>query len=318
MKTVIIDSETLGEGLDFSCLEKFGSVSVYTGIQPEKLPDVIKDAEIIIVNKIKLNESNLKYAKKLKLICEFATGYDNIDIEYCKMAGIAVTNVKGYSTYSVAQLTVTMALHLVSHIPEYTRYVQSGEYTRSGVQNLLTPVYHELYGKTWGIVGLGNIGKQVAKCAQSLGCNILAFKRTPTDEYTCTDIDTLCKKSDIISIHTPLTDETRGLISKQRIALMKNDAIVINVARGAVADEQALSDAIMQSKLGGIGIDVYSTEPFPSDHPYAKIASYDNVCLTPHMAWGAYEARVRCLSEIVQNIDSFMQDGLRNRIDIDK
>jgi len=315
MKTVILDGATLGDGLDFSCFDKYGSTVVYDMTPADLVKERIEDADIVIVNKIKLNESNLIFAKKLKLICVFATGYDNIDIDYCKTAGIAATNVVGYSTYSVAQLTVTMALNLVSHIPEYTRYVESGRYTKSGVQNYLTPVYHELYGKTWGIVGLGNIGKQVAKCAQALGCNVLAYKRTPITEYNCTDIDTLCRESDIISIHTPLNEQTKNLINKDRIAMMKENAIVINVARGAVADEEALTDAIINGQIGGIGIDVYSSEPFPQEHPFTKIASYDNVCLTPHMAWGAYEARVRCLNEIILNIDSFIQSGTRNRID---
>lgn len=315
MKTVILDGATLGDGLDFSCFDKYGSTVVYDMTTAELIKERIEDADIVIVNKIKLNESNLIYANKLKLICVFATGYDNIDVEYCKKAGIAVTNVVGYSTYSVAQLTMTMALNLVSHLPEYTRYVETGKYTQSGVQNYLNPVYHELYGKTWGIVGLGNIGKQVAKCAEALGCKVIAHKRTPVSEYTCTDIDTLCKESDIISIHTPLNDETRNLINKDRIAMMKKNAIVINVARGAVTDEDALAQAIINKQIGGIGVDVYSTEPLPEEHPFTKIVAYDNVCLTPHMAWGAYEARVRCLNEIILNIDSFIKNGTRNRVD---
>ena len=315
MKTVILDGATLGDGLDFSCFDKYGDTIVYDMTPTDMIAERIKDADIVVVNKIKLNESNLGSANNLKLICVFATGYDNIDVEYCKKTGIAVTNVVGYSTYSVAQLTVTMALNLVSHLPEYTRYVESAKYTQSGVQNYLDPVYHELYGKTWGIVGLGNIGKQVAKCAEALGCKVIANKRTPVQEYNCTDIDTLCKESDIISIHTPLNEGTRNLINKERIALMKKDAIVINVARGAVTDEEALAEAIIYKKLGGIGIDVYSTEPFPEEHPFTKIMGYDNVCLTPHMAWGAYEARVRCLNEIILNIDSFIESGTRNRVD---
>ncbi len=315
MKIVILDGTTLGEGLDFSAFEKFGTVEFYDMTPPALFEERAKDADVIVVNKIKLNGDNLPYAKQLKLICEFATGYDNIDIEYCKKRGIAVTNVVGYSTYSVAQLTVTMALQLVMHMPEYTRYVQAGEYTKSGVQNHLTPVYHELFGKTWGIIGLGNIGKQVAACAKALGCRVIANKRTPDSNYECVDIDTLCRESDIISIHTPLTEHTKNLVNKERIAMMKDTATVINVARGAVADEEALAQAIINKKLGGIGIDVYTTEPFPNDHPYVKISKYDNVCLTPHMAWGALEARKRCLEEIILNIESFIQNGTRNRVD---
>ncbi|MDD4688809.1 MAG: NAD(P)-dependent oxidoreductase [Eubacteriales bacterium] len=315
MKIVLLDKSTLGEGLDFSAFKQFGDVELYDITPPSQITERILDADVVVVNKVNLNATNLADVKNLKLICAFATGYDNIDVEYCKSRGIAVTNVVGYSTYSVAQLTITMALHLTSHIPEYTRFVESGDYTKSGIQNRLIPLYHELYGKTWGIIGLGNIGRQVARCAEALGCNIIAYTKTPNPKYTCVDLDTLCKEADIISIHTPLTPETTKLINSEKLAIMKKSAIIINVARGAVADEEALANAIKDEKISGIGVDVYSTEPFPASHPYNEIAHLDNVCLTPHMAWGALEARVRCLEEIIKNITAYTNGEERCRVD---
>ena len=178
----------------------------------------------------------------------------------------------------------------------------------------LTPVYYELEGKVWGIVGAGNIGKKVAKIAEALGCRVIVCKRTPEEGLECVDIDTLCKTADVISVHTPLTDATRNMISRERIALMKKDAIFINVARGAVADEAALADAIKENRLGGLGIDVYTTEPIPKDHPFTEILDNDKVCFTPHNAWGAYEARLRCLRIITDNIKAFLSGEEKNRI----
>ena len=317
MKITVLDGATLGNDL-LSVLpnffNEFGELEVHLTTAPEKVADRISDTDIIIVNKIKLNESNLSNAKNLKLICVCATGYDNIDTTYCTARGIAVCNVVGYSTHSVAQLTVLMALTLINKLPDYTDYVNSGEYTNSGVANRLIPVYHEICGKTWGIVGLGNIGKQVARVAEALGCRVIVNKRTPDENFECVDIDTLCKTADIISVHTPLTNQTANLISKERIAMMKDGVIFINVARGAVADEAALCDAVLQGKIGGLGIDVYTTEPIPANHPYNKILGKSNVCLTPHTAWGAYEARLRCIEIIKENIIDFLNNGRKNRV----
>lgn len=312
MKTVVLDGKTLGDDVDLTVLGD--DLTVYGTTSPDLISERIADNEAVIVNKIKLNEGNLCSAENLKLICVAATGYDNIDTEYCKSRGIAVCNVCGYSTESVAQLTLTMALSLVTHLPEYTRFVASGEYTASGVANRLIPVYHELAGKTWGIVGLGNIGKQVAKIADAFGCKILAFKRTPDSTYNCVPLAELMEKSDIISVHLPSGRETNGIISAEMICRMKKNAIFINVARGAVTDEEALAQAILDGKIAGAGIDVYSKEPFGAEHCFNKIMNMDNVILTPHIAWGTYEARTRCIEEMRKNIDAFEGGKVRNRI----
>jgi glycerate dehydrogenase len=275
----------------------------------------IADADVVVINKIKMNESNLKHADKVKLICLAATGYDNVDTAYCREKGIAVCNVVGYSTQSVAQVTVAMALSLCTKLSQYRQFVMSGEYSRQPMMNRLEPIYHEIAGKTWGIVGFGNIGRQVASVAEALGCRVIVNKRTPVEEYPLVDIDIICREADILSVHTPLSAETRGLISAQRIASMKKDAILINVARGAVIDETAAAKAILEGRLGGLGVDVYSTEPFPVEHPYTALLDCENVCLTPHMAWGAHEARVRCLEEIAANIRAFFAGEVRCRVD---
>lgn len=316
MKITVLDAKTLGDDLDLSPLSSVGEPEIYENTPPELVAERIDDSEVVIINKVKLNESNLSTAKKLRLICIAATGYDNIDVAYCKKAGIAVCNVVGYSTDSVAQITVASVLSLACHLKEHTASVSSGEYTASGVANKLTPVYHELAGKTWGIVGYGNIGRKVGEIARAFGCKVIANRRSATNEAECVSLDTLCTESDIITIHTPLNDSTRGLINKEMIALMKKDVIIVNTARGAVTDESELARAIKEGRIGALGSDVYSVEPFGEDHPFYEIKERSNVCFTPHMAWGAYEARKRCLEDIIENIRSFYSGDIRSRVDL--
>ena len=314
LKLTFLDAGTLGGDLDLSVFEKIGELTVFQTTTEDDFVAHVSDSDILILNKIKVGRHNLPKCKNIKLICVTATGYDNVDLEYCRENDIAVCNVVGYSTQNVAQLTLAMVMSLVCRLREYDRAVSDGTYSHGKSANILTPVYHELYGKTWGIVGYGNIGKQVGRVAEALGCKVIVYKRTPIDDATCVDIDTICRESDIISIHTPLNDGTRGLISRERIAMMKHDAILINVARGAVVDERAVADAIISESLGGVGIDVYSKEPMPIDHPYMEIAGRDNVILTPHMAWGSYEARVRCCNEILLNIEAYIRGERRCRV----
>jgi glycerate dehydrogenase len=316
LKIVFLDRITLGDDLDISAASKYGEVVAYDNTTIDEVSERVKDADVIFVNKLKLNENTLKDAKNLKLICEAATGFDNIDIEYCKKRNIAVCNVPGYSAYSVSQVTVSMVLYIVNHLKEYTRYTSSGIYTEGGIANIVKPVYHELYGKTWGIIGYGAIGKKVGDIAKALGCNVLAYKKTPTDEIKCTDIDTLVRESDIITIHIPLSDETRHLINEKRISMMKENVIIVNTARGLITDEKSICDAIKKKKIAGFGTDVYSVEPFSKESPFYEIKEYDNVCLTTHMAWGTIEARERCFGEMILNMKAFFKGKIRNRIDL--
>ena len=315
MKIVVLDAATLGGDLDLSPLEQLGTVVAYAGTPVNEIPERIADADVVISNKLKLNRDNLCDAENLKLICVCATGFDCIDVEYCREKGVGLCNVPGYSTESVSQLTLTMALALIGHLGEYRRHVHTGAYTHGGVANCLTPVWHEIAGKTWGVIGGGNIGQRVAGLAEAFGCKVLMCRRKEDPKYETVDVDTLCANADIISVHTPLNEETRGLVGEKQIALMKKDAIFINVARGLVTDEEALTRAIEEDRLGGLGVDVFSVEPFGVDHPYTRILDRDNVILTPHTAWGASETRNRCLRIVADNIQVWKNGGRQNRVD---
>ena len=316
MKIKILDTASLGEDTPIEILSRFGELETYTHTDESVIYDRVTDADVIVLNKVKITDKVFEAAKKLKLVCVFATGYDNIDLSSARAHGVGVCNVPGYSTDSVALYTVATVLSLVSHLDEYRDFVKRGEYSASGAPNRLIPVYHELSGKTWGIVGYGNIGKAVAKVADALGARVIVNKRTPTSERECVDIDTLCRESDVITLHCPLNDETRAIINADRLSLMKENTILVNEARGAVLDEEAVTEAVLSGKIAGFGCDVYSVEPFDKTHPYNKIKDAKNVVLTPHAAWGAYESRVRCINIIADNINAFLNDKTLNRVDI--
>ena len=306
MNIVVLDAATLGAEL--------GSLTVYEGSAEHEISARLQEADVAVVNKLKMNEKTLNGAKNLKFIGETATGYDNIDTAYCAARGIAVCNVPAYSTDSVAQLTLSMALALCTHLFAYRDHVLSGDYTRAGVANCLTPIFHEISSLTWGVVGGGGIGRRVAELARAFGCRVLMCRQKPEAEFEGVDIDTLCERADIVSLHVPLTPQTRGLINADRIAKMKKGAILINVARGAVCDEAALAAALEAGHLGGLGIDVFAKEPFDEDHPFNRIMGRENVCLTPHMAWGAAEARARCVNTVADNLAAFLRGEQKNRI----
>lgn len=314
MKIAVLDASTLGADLDLSPLTSLGEASVYESTAPDRVAERIKDAEAVVINKIRLNESNLKEAKALRLICVAATGYDNIDLAYCRRRGIALCNVPGYSAASVAQVTLAMALSLCTHLKEYRAFVDGGDYSRSGVANRLIPVYHEIAGMTWGVVGGGAIGRAVARAAAAMGAKVVMCRRKEESEFPSADLTSLCRSCDILSLHVPLTDQTRGMLTKERIALMKPSAVVINTARGAVTDEAALAEALREGRLGGLGVDVYSAEPFGADHPFFPLLGRDDLCLTPHMAWGSFEARCRCLRILADNLRLFFEGKAQNRI----
>ena len=314
MKITILDKSTLGEDIDLSPIYALGEVEEFETTAADEIAERLTETDVVIINKIKLNESNLSNAKNLKVISVAATGYDNIDTEFCKKAGIALCNVPGYSTDSVAQVTAAMVLNLVTHIKEHESFVNSGEYSKSGVANKLTPVYHEISSLKWGVVGGGGIGMKVAEIADAIGAEVMICRRKQEGRFPVVDIDTLCKECDIISLHIPLSDETRNLINAERIASMKSNAVVVNTARGAVTDEKALAEAVKNGRIGGLGVDVYSVEPFTESHPFTEILGLQNVILTPHMAWGSYEARNRCVKIMAENILSYFDGGTKNRI----
>ena len=315
MKIVFLDALALGGDIDLSNFNDLGEVEVYGSSTEEEIKERTVDCDVVITNKLKLNEKTLANAKNLKLICVTATGFDNIDVDYAKSRSIGVCNVVGYSTNNVAQITVGFVLQLINKSKEYQRSVANGYYSECGVANILAPTYHEINGLKWGIVGFGNIGRAVAKVAEALGCEVLVNKREEVSDYKCVDIDTICKECDIITLHTPLNDGTRGLINEQRIASMRDGVILVNVSRGAVTDERAVAEAVKSGKIGGFACDVYSVEPFSNEHPFYEIMDRDNVLLTPHMAWGSINARIRLLDEVKKNIVAYFKGEIRNRVD---
>lgn len=314
IRIAILDAATLGNDVDLSVFNQFGEVEIYDLTGADEIKKRISDCQVCVINKVKLNGEVLAHAKALKLICVAATGYDNIDTLYCREHSIALCNVAGYSVNSVSQLTVAMVLSASVNLDSFKLSVSSGRYSAGNVQNILTPVYHELAGQTWGIIGYGQIGRKVGDVAKALGCKVIVNKRTPIEGEECVSLDEILRRSDIITLHTPLSDETRGLIGENEIAKMKDGVVLINVARGAVTDESAVAEAVKKGKIGFFGCDVYSTEPMPASHPFYEIKDRENVCLTPHMAWGAFESRSRCIKEICLNIEAFFKGESRNRI----
>ena len=317
-KIVVLDAGTLGDDLSLAPLEAVGEVTVYRVSPPDTVRERIAGADAVILNKVKIGEDQLPAEDapcgSPGIICVAATGFDNIDLEACRRHGVAVANVRGYSSESVAQVTVGLVLSLITHLPVYCKATADGSYTRGGNANMLVPAYHEISGMTWGVVGAGKIGSRVADVARALGCRVLTNRRTP--DGVSVDLSTLLRESDIVTIHTPLTPETRGLIGEAELAMMKGGVILVNMARGAVTDEAAVAAAVEAGKIGALGCDVYSTEPFPESHPYYAIRDRENVLLTPHMSWGAYEARARCLSEMILNMEAFFAGEERNRVDL--
>ncbi len=315
LKITVLDAATLGDDLDLSPLDALGEITVYANSRPDEVRARIAGADAVILNKVKITEAQLPAgADAPGIICVAATGFDNIDLAACRAHGVAVANVRGYSTDSVAQVTVGLVLSLVCHLPAFCATTADGTYTHGGVANRLTPTYHELAGMTWGVVGAGKIGSRVADVARAFGCRTLTCRRHPDGQSV--SLEELLTASDIVTIHTPLTPETRHLIAAAAIARMKDGAILVNMARGAVTDEAAVAAAVRSGKLGGLGCDVYSTEPFGENHPYYPLRHRDNVLLTPHMSWGAFEARARCLNEMILNMRAFFEGRERNRVDL--
>lgn len=315
MKIVVLEKMSLGLDIDISFFEEFGEVTYYDNTSVNEIADRIAEADIVIANKAPLNESTLQGAKNVKIICETATGYNNVDLAYCEKRGIRVTNAVGYSTPIVAQHTFAMALYLLEKLPVYDTYVKNGDYEKAPMFTCFEPYFTELEGKTWGIIGLGNIGRKVAEIAKIFGCRVIFYSasgKNDTTDFERVDFDTLLAESDILSLHCPLTDRTQNLMNAEAFAKMKNTAILINVARGPVVDEQALFDALNSGQIAAAGLDVLAKEPIAADNPLAKIKDSTKLLITPHMAWASREARIRCAREVYLNIKSFLAGEKRN------
>ena len=309
MKIVMLEKDSLGTDVDLDKLKKFGDFTAYGTSNEENTPERIKDAEIIIVNKVKLNEQTLKDAPHVKLICLTATGTDNVDKEYATSRGIVVTNVSGYSTDSVAQHTFALLMYILEKLNYYDDYVKTGKYTESGQFFHFGKPFVELSGMTWGIIGLGAIGKKVADIAKAFGCRVIYYSTSGENDnknYERVSFDTLLSEADIVSIHAPLTEQTKSLMNAEAFQKMKKSAILINVGRGAIVDEQALADALDHGKIAAAGLDVLSKEPLEKTNPLVNIKDSSKLIITPHMAWASKEARARLVDGVARNMETYL------------
>ena len=317
-KIVVLDGKTLGN-VDYIKLNEFGQVIYYDLTLKDEVAERIKDANIVLTNKVALNRENLKDATQLELICETATGYNNIDIEYAKEKNIAVTNVTGYSTTTVAQHTFAMLLHLYDNISYFDNYIKSGEYSKSSMFTNLEMPYKDLCGKVWGIIGLGSIGKRVAKIAQAFGARVVYYStsgKNSDSDYARVEFESLLKQCDIISIHAPLNEKTEGLINYEVFTKMKKDAILINVARGPIIVDEDLARAIDEEIIGGAALDVFKVEPIPAENPLLNIKNKERLVLTPHIGWASEEARNRLFTDLLENISAYNRGEIRNRVEL--
>lgn len=315
MKIVFLETDSLGNDVDLSIFDSLGEVIKYNLSDPSKNAERIKEADVIVVNKIPMNESTLALANSLKLICITATGTNIVDFEYTNKRNITVTNVKGYSTMSVVQHTFALLFYLYEKLSYYDNFVKSGEYIRSDIFSHFDVKYNEIAGKTWGIIGLGDIGKGVGRIAKAFGCKVIYYSTSGKNndtEFEQVDFSTLLKASDIVSIHAPLNDKTRNLIDKEALNKMKSSAILLNLGRGLIINEEDLAYALENGVIAGAGLDVISQEPMIASNPLCCIKDSTKLIITPHIAWATVEARNRVVTEVYKNIKAYMNNESRN------
>ncbi len=318
MKIVILDSYTaVSTDLSFDCLKEITrDITIYDRTQPQDVVARIGNADIILINKTQITKDMLEQCPNLKYIGIFATGFNMVDLEYCKEHNIVVSNVPGYSTHAVAQLTFSFILNFAFLVDKHNKEVHEGKWVENDTFCYYDPRITELYGKTLGIVGFGNIAKQVARIASAFDMNVVVYSRTKYPEYESenlhfVDMDTLLQKSDIITLHVPLFKETEKLINRDAIAKMKDAAILINTARGGIIDEQAVADALNSGKLAGAGLDVTAVEPILPTNP---LLTAKNCVITPHIAWSCREARARLIGVVCDNIKAFQKGRPQNNV----
>ncbi|MCI9338076.1 MAG: D-2-hydroxyacid dehydrogenase [Lachnospiraceae bacterium] len=321
MKIVILERNSVGTDVSVDCISELGDVTIYDNtVTIDEIRERVKDADIIIANKSPLREETLRDAPNVKLICEFATGFDNCDLDYCSYRGIKVTNVRDYCTAMVAQHTFTLALALSQKLFHYDAYVKSGAYSAQDRFSNFDLPFQELEGKTWGIVGMGNIGRRVAKIAEAFGCRVVFHSITGKStcaEYPRLDKDTLLAESDFLSLHCPLSDLSRNFIDRAALLKMKKTAVLINVARGPVVNNADLCRALEEDRIAAAGLDVVEKEPLAPDNPLSGFKDSSRLIITPHLAWASVEARRRCVEEAYRNIAAFLQGEDRNVVNLE-
>lgn len=309
MKIAFLDEYTLG-GADLGAIRSLGDYTGYESTSPEQTIERAKGAEVVIVNKVIIGRKEMEQLPDLRLICVAATGVNNIDLEAAKEFGISVRNAVGYSTHTVAEATLGSVLALLRQVNYYDRYVKSGAYSASGEWVNFDRPTHRLWGKNWGVIGMGNIGREVARLAEAFGCKV-AYASTSgssrEEAFERKDLNDLLAWADIISVHCPLNDTTRGLIDSEKISLMKPTTLIVNVARGGIVVEEAVRKALDEGRLAGAAFDVYPTEPMPADSPLLHTTDPDRLLLSPHNAWSAVESidgLVECIANNIKNYQS--------------
>lgn len=309
-KIVFLDAETIGKVDNVKLLSKLGNLDIYDSTKPEQVVERSQGKEIVIVNKVMMGAQVMKQLPDLKLICVAATGVNNVDLNYAENNGIRVKNVTGYSTDSVAQLTFTMLLYLVNKPSYYDNYVKSGAYSRSNSFTHNGEPFWELKGKRLGIIGLGTIGRQVARIGESFGMEVVFYSTTGRNNhisYKRFDLDDLLKSSDVVTIHAPLNNQTLDLITYDKIKLMRPCAILLNLGRGGIINEKDLARSLNDNLIGAAGIDVMENEPINSDNPMLKLYNKDKILITPHMAWASKESRELLVEKIARNIEIYQK-----------
>jgi glycerate dehydrogenase len=315
-KMVVLDAITLGEDIDLSIIKRFGNLEVYWETDEDKIFDRINNADIVISNKIILKDI-LNRLDSLKLICLMSTGTNVVDLAIAKERKIAVTNVAGYSTSSVAQHTFGMFFYLYEKLRYFDDYVKEGSYIKSNCFTHFGRTYNELAGKKWGIVGLGEIGKKVASIAEVFGAEVIYYSTTGknnSSKYRRVEKDILLKESDVISIHAPLNELTQNLIAMDDFVKMKREAVLLNMGRGGIVNERDLARALNEGLISCAGLDVLENEPMSEHSPLLQISDKDKILITPHIAWASVEARQRLINEVAQNIEAFIKGEKRNRV----
>jgi len=309
-KIVFLDSETLGKVDNMKLLSKLGKLDIFDTTSPDQVMERCQGKEVIIVNKVEMTKEVMKQLPDLRLICVAATGVNNVDLNYAGNNGIEVKNVAGYSTDSVAQLTFTMLLYLINKPYYYDTYVKSGAYSRSNSFTHHNLPFWELKGKRMGIIGLGTIGRQVARIAESFGMEVIFYSTSGRNNhinYKRFELDDLLKSSDVVSIHAPLNANTRNLINYKKIKLMRPCAILLNLGRGGIVNEKELARALNENLIGAAGIDVMEQEPINADNPMLKLFDKEKILITPHMAWASKESRELLVEKIARNIELYMK-----------
>ncbi|MDO4677578.1 MAG: D-2-hydroxyacid dehydrogenase [Eubacteriales bacterium] len=317
MKIVILEAESLGEDMVFTPFHKFGEVVIYPRSTAAEVPQRTQDADVIIANKVPICEETIRDAKNLKLVCVTATGINNLDGDYLKERGIAAYNVAGYSTDGVAQHTFALLFYVLEKLNYYDYYVKSGEYARGSCFSHFSQSFCELAGKTWGIIGLGAIGRRVAEIASVFGCKVICYSASGhkyESPYEQVEFGELLERSDVLSVHAPLNIHTENLMTLEAFRKMKKSAIFINVARGAIVNEQDLYTALTEGEIAGAALDVLVQEPMYPENPLLKIQDSNRLIITPHIAWAAKETRFRVVDEVAKNIERFMNGETKNRV----